>query len=60
MKTTKTNIEHARTNSRYNPKLNYLDGKDMSSKKLIKAKELLSKAGLPKQVLEQFNKAKSL
>jgi hypothetical protein len=41
--------------STYNPLLDHLEGKLLFKKKLDRAKELLVKAGLPKEVIEQLN-----
>ena len=51
---TKSNYTH--TQSTYNPALDHLEGKILFKKKLDRAKELLSKAGLPKEVIEQLNR----
>jgi hypothetical protein len=45
--------------STYNPALDHLEGKILFKKKLDRAKELLAKAGLPKEVIEQLNREQS-
>jgi hypothetical protein len=44
------------TKSMYNPALDHLEGKILFKKKLDKAKELLAKAGLRKEVIEQLSR----
>jgi hypothetical protein len=51
-----TKSDYSYTKSTYNPALDKLEGKILFKKKLDKAKELLSKAGLPQEVIEQLKK----
>jgi hypothetical protein len=58
MKTTIVNNEsnYTYTKSTYNPALDHLEGKILFKKKLDRAKEILAKAGLPKEVIEQLKR----
>jgi hypothetical protein len=58
MKTTIVNTEsnYTYTKSTYNPSLDHLEGKILFKKKLDRAKEILAKAGLPKEVIEQLKR----
>ena len=51
-----TKLNDTYTKSTCNPALDHLEGKILFKKKLDRAKELLTKAGLPKEVIEQLNK----
>ena len=54
IKNTKT--IHAFTESTYNPALDYLEGQVFFKEKLERAKETLMKYGLPKEIIEKFQK----
>jgi hypothetical protein len=51
-----TKSDYTYMKSTYNPALDHLEGKILFKKKLDRVKELLAKAGLPKEVIEQLNK----
>ena len=40
----------------YNPAIDYLEGEVLFKKKLERAKETLKKYGLPKEIMEKFQK----
>ena len=40
----------------YNPAIYYLEGEVLFNKKLERAKETLKKYGLPKEIMEKFQK----
>jgi hypothetical protein len=44
------------TESTYNPALDYLDGKVLFKKKLERAEATLKKYGLPKELMDKFQK----
>jgi hypothetical protein len=52
----KINSNYTYTKSTYNPALDHLEGKILFKKKLDIAKEILAKAGLPKEVIEQLKR----
>ena len=54
--TVNTKSNYTYTKSTYNPALDHLEGKILFKKNLDRAKELLAKAGLPKEVIEQLNR----
>ena len=51
-----TKLNYTYVKSTYNPALDNLEGKILFKKKIDRAKELLAKVGLPKEVIEQLNK----
>jgi hypothetical protein len=48
--------EHFYAESKYNPALDYLEGQVFFKEKLDRAKETLKKYGLPKEIMEKFQK----
>jgi hypothetical protein len=47
------------TKPTYNPALDYLDGKILFKKKLERAEATLKKYGLPKELMDKYQKEKS-
>jgi hypothetical protein len=54
IKNTKT--IHAFTESTYNPALDYLEGQIFFKEKLERAKATLKKYGLPKEIMDKYQK----
>lgn len=51
---------HAFTESTYNPALDHLEGQVFFKEKLDRAKETLKKYGLPKEIMEKYQKEQNL
>ncbi len=61
MKTSTKNTQsgYTFTKATYNPALDYLEGKVLFKEKLERAAETLKKYGLPKEIMEKFQKEQS-
>jgi hypothetical protein len=51
-----TKSDYSHVKSTYNPALDHLEGKVFFRKKMERVKELLAKAGLPQEVVEQIRR----
>ncbi|MEY4538627.1 MAG: hypothetical protein RLZZ306_384 [Bacteroidota bacterium] len=54
--TKNTQLGHTFTKATYNPALDYLDGKVLFKKKLERAEATLKKYGLPKELMDKYQK----